>query len=359
MEGRFISNHCIPRRGQTGYSELEQCSSQYVPRSDDKFRRNPAVTGGQAVLLGVLALTIDHAHGFIDRLSFDSVAQLAQGKTISIDTNPNLQSNSTFKETPSFTFRNVVKNYKKLFDNLASNTTAGGFKLWGNNTGPTVNGLVQGPTGDCYWIAAVEAVTLKRPEIIAQTIRQLSPNKFELRFLGRDEPIVVTLTHGAMAQLNLDPHDGCWLAILALGEAHIRDAASDTVQFWRETPLGVVAHSGSQRQVLECLTGQKYQSLNPEKFPRGILSMMLAKATRDSIPVGIGTGDHCLSLADYNLQTQMLTILNPWGTSDLYQIEGTNLQYPMTNGIFQMSLSDACQAFNSLVVPAAIAQQAE
>jgi hypothetical protein len=322
-----------------------------------RLQRNPSITGGQAVLLGVLALTIDHAHGFIDRLSSDSVIRLAQGETITVNTDPNLAGNSTFKETPTFTFRNVVKNYKKLFDNLTSNTNANGFKLWGNNNGPTVDGLQQGPTGDCYWIAAVEAVALKRPEFIAKTIRQVSPNQFELRFLGRDEPIVVTLTHGEMAQLNLDPHDGCWLTVLALGEAHIRNASNDTVQFWRETPLGVVAHSGSQRQVLECLTGQKYQSLNPDKLARGTVSMMLAKATQEAMPVGIGTGDHCLSLSDYNPQTQILTILNPWGTSDTYQIEGSDLQYQMNNGIFQMSLADACQAFDSLVVPTAIAQQ--
>ncbi len=322
-----------------------------------RLQRNPAVTGGQAVLLGVLALTIDHAHGFIDRLSFDSITRLAQGETIQVDTNPALASNSTFKETPTFTFRNVLKNYKKLFDNLQSNTDSNGFKLWGDNKGPTLEGLQQGPTGDCYWIAAVEAVVEKRPNVIAQTIRQIAHNQYELRFRGRDEPIIVTLTHGAMAQLNLDPHDGCWLTILALGEAHIRDAANNTAQFWRETPLGVVAHSGSQLQVLECLMGQKYQSLNPQKLSRSSIGMMLAKATTETMPVGIGTGDHCLSLCDYNPQTQMLTILNPWGTSDTYQIEGTNLQYPMNNGKFQMALSDACQAFDSLVIPSTITQQ--
>lgn len=322
-----------------------------------RLQRNPAVTGGQAVLLGVLALTIDHAHGFIDRLSFDSIARLAQGQTIEVETNPALSSNSTFKETPTFTFRNVLKNYKKLFYNLASNTGPNGLKLWGDNNCPTIEGLQQGPTGDCYWIAAVEAVVEKRPDIIAQAIKQVGPNQYELRFRGRDEPIVVSLTHGAMSQLNLDPHDGCWLTVLALGEAHIRDASNDTVQFWRETPLGVVAHSGSQRQVLECLLGQKYQSLNPQKFSHGTIGTMLTKATAEAMPVGLGTGDHCLSLSNYNPQTQMLTILNPWGTSDTYQIEGTDLKYPMNNGIFQMSLSDACQAFDSLVIPTAIAQQ--
>ncbi len=321
------------------------------------LQRNPAITGGQAVLLGVLALTIDHAHGFIDRLSFDSIAQLAQGATITVNTNPDLASNSNFAETPTFTFRNVLKNYKKLFDNLASNTGPNGFKLWGNNSGPTISGLQQGPTGDCYWIAAVEAVVEKHPEYIAQAIKQVSPNQYELKFRGLDEPITVTLTHGAMAQLNLDPHDGCWLTVLALGEARIRDSSNDVVQFWKETPLGVVAHSGSQRQVLECLTGQRYQVLNPEKFSRGVISMMLAKATADSMPVGLGTGDHCLSLLDYKPETQTLTILNPWGTSDTYQIEGTSLQYQINNGIFQIALSDACQAFDNLVIPTAIAQQ--
>lgn len=325
-----------------------------------RLQRNPSVRGGQAVLLGVLALTIDHAHGFIDRLSYDSVMELAGGAKIMVKTSPALAGNAPdLNEPETFKFLNVVRNYHKLFDNLVSNTTPEGFKLWGRANGPTIDGLQQGPVGDCYWIAAVEAVVVKRPDVVARAIRQIGPNRFELNLLGYEQPIAVTLTDGQMCQLNLDPHEGCWLTLLALGEAHIRDRFSDIVDFWRATPLGVVAHSGSQLKVLESLLGCQYESLHLRRTARQDVRLMLENAMRENMPVGLTTGDHCLSVCNYNAQTEMLRVLNPWGTSGKYTIEGTDLSVDMNRGMFDISLADACRSFLTINLPRAVVRGAD
>ncbi len=320
------------------------------------LEKNPKLTYGQAVLLGVLALTIDHAHGFIDRLDFNSIMALANGESIQVNTSPELAVNAPYLiESPTYKYRNLVTNYRKFFKNLVSNITPDGYKLWGSSKGPSIAGLQQGPVGDCYWLSAVEAVVMKHPEIVTQTIKQLGPDKFELNFRGYKEPLEVTLTHAEMSQLSLDPQQGCWLTVLALGEAKIRNQEPDLPEFWRQTPLGVVAHSGSQKQVFELLSGKKYVNVHLPRRNEQVIAAILSRTTREQMPVGLSTSDHCLSICDYNPDTKMLKILNPAGTSDEYQISRSGLSVSMKDGIFEMSLSDVCRAFSALTVPAASA----
>ncbi len=119
----------------------------------------------------------------------------------------------------------------------------------------------------------------------------------------------------------------------------------------------MVAHTGSQVQVLESLMGCKYESLHLRRTAPRDVGTMLEHAMRDGMPAGLTTGDHCLSVFDYNPDTQMLTILNPWGTSGKYTIEGTDLSVDMDRGIFEIPLSDACRAFQTLSIPGALCKR--
>lgn len=324
------------------------------------LQRNPKLKYAQAVLLGVLALTIDHGHGFVDRLDYDKVMALANGESICVSTSPALDGNAPdLNEAQTFTFRNLVINYRKFFDNLLSNLSPSGYKIWGREKMPGIDGLQQGPVGNCYWLSAVEAVVQKHPEIVMQTIKQLSPDRFELQFRGQAQTIEVTLTHGEMSQLSLDPQDGCWLTILALGEAKVREQEPDLPGFWLQTPLGVVAHSGSQKQVLELLTGEKYLHVYMKETPLEKIAAILRRTTRERMPVGLSTSDHCLSICDFNSETKMLTILNPAGTSSIYQIGESGISVLMENGIFELPLSEARRAFYSLTIPAAAREERE
>lgn len=315
-----------------------------------KLQRESKLTGGQAAMIGSLALALDWRHGLVDRVSYDDLVKLADGDTVMLKTTKKFVKKREDR-VHNAKLRSWVLEYRTEFSNLASNVSSEGPELWGKFDGPSVQSIHQGQIGDCYWLSAIEAVVLRRPDIVRRSIKQLGPDTFELRFLGHQEPMRVRVTDGDMTQFNIDREHGCWLTALALGEARIRDANRKTNQFWKVTPLGVLDHGGSQCQVLHLLTGRDYKSVSLKKHSERQINEILEEAMRKDIPVGLTSKDHTLSIKEYDPKERTVTILNPWGSTDKYKMPGSEVKVQMEEGVFQISLRDMCRYFATINVP--------
>lgn len=322
-----------------------------------RLQREPSLIGAQAALIGSLALALDWRHGLVDRISMNELLDVADDKPVELRTSRRFDRKSRKPIPQAVKLKDWAYEYQKEFANLASNVSANGLTLWGSAGGPSVRGIYQGQIGDCYFMSGLEAVVLKRPELIKRTVQQVGPDEFELHFAGRQNPMRVRVTEGDMSQFNTDRNNGCWIAAIGLAESRIRDEQKKSNQFFKETTMGGIDRGGSQCQVLHLLTGHKYRSVSLEKASDRRIRDLLAIAMQRNIPVGLTSSDHTLSIKDFNPQSDMVLVLNPWGTSDKYKLPKSDVHVQMQNGFFEIPLGEMRRCFATINVPEGLAKE--
>jgi hypothetical protein len=317
------------------------------------LQKQSRLRGGQAALIGSLALALDWRHGLVDAIGKDELLALAEGKAVPLQTSNRYNHKAHPDEVH---IKDWPLEYQKEFANVASNVTPRGLSLWGADGGPSVRDIHQGQIGDCYFVSGVEAVVLKKPELIKRAIEQTGPDTFELHFPSRDEPMHITLTEADMAQFNTDRSGGCWLAVLGKAESRIREERKQKNQFYKQTDLGEVSFGGSQCQVIHLLTGHHYEPVHLKRASEERVRDILAEAMRRGVPVGLTSKDHTLSIKAFNPDSGSVLVLNPWGTSDKFKLPNSDEHVQMQGGFFEIPLAQLHHCFATINVPKSMAR---
>lgn len=316
------------------------------------LQRDPRLTDAQAAFMGALALTIEGVSGKVRAISYNKLVELADNKKVQV------KRYRGDGQTVALSY--FVDEYMTEYKNLTTNVNAKGFDLWGRSGKPTIIGLQQFQLGDCFWMAAIGAVVLKQPQSIQSMIQQTAWDKYVVKFPGREEPIRVTLTQGEISQFSIGNNDGCWMPILGLAEARVLDKSLKKQKaFWKITPMGSVNHGASTSGALHILTGHKYTHVSLNNVSQRRVAKLLREATERNIPVCFTTERHGISVADYDPNTQMIRLHNPWGYSGEYKVWNNNAcvaKVTMVNGFFSVPLSQACEIFSTIDVPAEMAE---
>ena len=243
----------------------------------------------------------------------------------------------------------------------ADTTFENKLSLYGQVGRPSMDGIHQAGIGDCFALSAIESVlNCRGPGFIESLIQETGYNQFLVSLPGA-EPLTIKLTQAEIAQGNVDPGNGCWLQLLGIAidrlKAEHRHASRSKVKRIKdhqltETPLEVLAVGGSQPMVFHWLTNDRYTLVRhrSETWNQNYVAGILNRAALQKIPLGVNTPEHCLSILGWNPDTQIVTVMNPWGTSGSYAPNGTE-KFKMNDGVFSLSLDQLLQFFSSLSVP--------
>lgn len=234
----------------------------------------------------------------------------------------------------------------------------------------TPDAVLQGATGDCYFLSAVASLAKVDPQAITSMIKDNGDGSFTVTFPGApDEPIDVTLSESD-AKYAKDANHGDWVRILekAYGIYCSRSMWRRAVfDIFETTPNAVAAGGGSYfHDGLKILTGGGVTS-NWLSFTRySTIDEQLTKAFNEKRPATCDTGPvsyaglpnkHEYSILEYHrnaddLKNGTVTIRNPWGDTGPLNADGSHQP-----GTFTMTLEEFCKDFHSLAVADTAAPQ--
>ena len=300
---------------------------------------NSKVTGSQAAVLGMIA---DLMNIYISDSGNAS----------------NYSPSCSLSQIKSFMSSNVSY-YASVMGQLASSTNSNGtFNLYGSYKAPVLSAIYQGGVGDCYFISSIDGVLNVSPQLIANMIAQNANGTFTVTFPGGSKQNV-TLTDGEIAQFSFALNNGCWLAVMGMAEAQVLAAhpVAPVSNAQKATPLGIVVDGGYQTQVLSLLTGQSYSELTnaSKQYTVSFANSLMTQSFAKSDPIGVDSWDHALDIVSFNASSQLVTILNPWGTSGTYQPESySRVTVQMVNGRFTLTTTQMLSDFVELTVPTSI-----
>ncbi len=314
-------------------------------RQVGELERKSAITGQQAATLGLVAQMMVHeiksSYGREPKFSRDELIEKIRNN------------------------KNLPARYQAIMRELSSAVTADNeLKLYGPTGAPAIEGIHQAGIGDCYALSSIEAVmNTYGPDYIKKMLRAYGNNTFTVKFPGAGA-VTVKMTQTEIAQGNIDPGNGCWLQVLGIAidrlrvEKHPhanRRVARRKNQEYAETAMGWLAHGGRQPVVLHWLTNHHYIAVKHKSsnWNRQTIGRLLAAATGANEPCGACTTGHCLSVVNWDGESQRLTVMNPWGTDVTYAPNGTK-RFQMKNGQFSLSLEEFLAYFASLNIPASV-----
>ncbi|HEY9785551.1 MAG TPA: C2 family cysteine protease [Candidatus Obscuribacterales bacterium] len=239
----------------------------------------------------------------------------------------------------------------------------------------------QGAIGDCYFMSAVASLAGSNPEAIRDMIQDNHDGTYTVTFPGApDEPITVEApTEAEMARFAEPTAYGSWPCILEKAYGKYCNE-----HWYRRGPLNLGggdvdqegADGGSLRNAgLRILTGNGVDSDTLALTSEEELDRKLTEAFADGRPVvcginnewgahpsltglGIPLSDnrvddlgipagHEYSVVDYNPETKMVKIMNPWGNGEPVDANGQPLD-GVDDGIFELPLSDFKKYFSSV-----------
>lgn len=223
--------------------------------------------------------------------------------------------------------------------------------------------ISQGEIGDCYFLAAVASManTTSGKKQIQNMIKELPDGRVTVTFPGK-QPI--TLNKPTQSELSLYSNagsDGMWLSILEKAYAHQRN---DSAWFIKRsnpydkigngamlgTGVGAVSGKWADTDVL-LLTSTSALRL---KLQQAVAQQQVITAgiNKDLNPFGDGkTANglpeaHAYSVLTYDTKSDMITIRNPWGQTEVS--DGAGPRDGVDDGTFKMPLSEFKSSFSMI-----------
>ncbi|HEX4123162.1 MAG TPA: C2 family cysteine protease [Tepidisphaeraceae bacterium] len=190
--------------------------------------------------------------------------------------------------------------------------------------GPSENDIIQGDIGDCYFLATLSAVARTDPQLIRDSIAQLSNGDFEVTFHRNgqtvneivDDELPVTST-GNLAYAQLGQDSSMWVAIMEKAYCAFRPGANDSY-------TGIAA--GWMDDAFEAL-GALPSDVAGAPSAGALLAEIQSDLTAgQAVTIGIAqaedgaplVGNHVYTVDSVNTSSPggpTLTIRNPWGYS--------------------------------------------
>lgn len=210
----------------------------------------------------------------------------------------------------------------------------------------------QGGIGDCYLIAAISSFAAQSPETIKNMLKDNQDGTYSVTFPDSpDKP--VTVNAPTDAELGTYAHvgkDGIWPAVLEKAYGKHKDESNIIAQ--QGIPDGGRLSTG-----LHALTGKDNDVDFLAFTSQATTDKKLAEAMSEHRPVTAGIAPqfsdgelglpdkHAYSVLDYNQDKQVLTIRNPWGSTEPTNKDGS-AKDGRNDGIFQVTLPEFMSNFS-------------
>ncbi len=228
---------------------------------------------------------------------------------------------------------------------------------------PSIDGLKQGPLGDCFFLSPLAAAVHCSPKAVRNMIRPRPDGTYEVAF-GDGERFHVQLTDGLIGISSVSGDNGIWPSVFeeAFGLHRLK------VTGHRGLALDAINTGGGARYAIEVLTGYRTKQVvlyhakpmtasraaELERELRPVLSrarqrLVTTYAVGGNHPPNIAT-NHVYAILDFDAQRSIVTVRNPWGHKFQPKEQPPGLQngYPTERGIFKVPLAEFVRIFSGV-----------
>ena len=211
--------------------------------------------------------------------------------------------------------------------------------------GVSYDDVDQGQIGDCYFMAALSAVTKANPAFVRDSIRLNKDGTYNVRFFKDGKPIYVNVDNDFLHDKWGRPVYGTskdkgelWVAVMEKAYAKLNHSYEN------------IGKGGDTKNALQTLTGISTQSFDPGSVSDGKLYDTLNSAFKSGLPVTAGTSynqalyantgivpTHAYTVTGVSVKNgqPFVTVRNPWG-----QVEWNGSADGKNDGIFEIPLAD-------------------
>ncbi len=212
---------------------------------------------------------------------------------------------------------------------------------------PHINGIKQGHTSDCYFLAVVGSMVTVNPQGIKRMISPNADGTYTVSFYGVSPVSVAKPTLGEIATYADSGGDGYWLTVLEKAYAIRKEELSKKGVDFVEPLDAVTIHGGNMNPVVLALTGHKalFEHFR-EEANRQNARQKIQDAEAGRRLVATDVPGHCLAIIRYEPMADRVTIWNPWGSSGYYDKAGAT----MKNGFFTLSMYDYLHRFEGVCI---------
>lgn len=227
----------------------------------------------------------------------------------------------------------------------------GAFKIPTKASEVDYRDLEQGQNGNCYFLAVLAAVAHNNPQKIVDMIKDNNDGTYTVKFARKD----VTINAPTDTELGLYAEGKSWVPVIEKAYAEYRN---QIMAF--DNP-----HTASGRGTI--IIGRSIYEITGNTFDSDFLFAHSKDKTREKLTKAFDNNKivvasiekeifkkndlnlpdaHVYSVLDYDKETDMLTVRNPWGSGepekDGVVIDGRN------DGIFKMKTDDFYKYFSML-----------
>lgn len=239
---------------------------------------------------------------------------------------------------------------------------------------PRLEGIHQGPLGDCWVVSCVGAAVHFNPLRLKEMIVSQPDGSCAVQFRNGSQVRVQSLTDGQIALSSTSGDQGLWLNVLEQAFGQVRQEFS--AKYRDELGLDSISRGGNPRRIITLLTGHAARHVHIRRkgakgFPpdlgrrpqlvaqvRDIIReavthgriLCAGTTVRGEIPPGIRRS-HDYAIIGYEAQTDTVTLWDPHGAN--FEPKGPpGLQngYSMVKGILRMPSRDFTLIFGGLFV---------
>lgn len=223
--------------------------------------------------------------------------------------------------------------------------------------------ITQGEIGDCYFLAAVASLanTPQGKRQIQNMIKELGDGRVTVTFPGKQPITLHKPTQSELSLYSNSGSDGMWLSILEKAYAHQRNDSAWFIK--RSNPYDKIGNGAMLGTGVGAVSGKWADTDVLLLTSTSALRLKLQQATaqhqvitaginKSLNPMGDGRTDnglpeaHAYSVLDFDAKSDMITIRNPWGQTEVS--DGNGPRDGVDDGTFKMPLTEFKSTFSMI-----------
>ena len=198
---------------------------------------------------------------------------------------------------------------------------------------PVYSDVVQGMTGDCYYLSSLAEAALKNPNYVTSMFIVNGDGTYTVRFYNNGKADYVTVDsklpttaqgiyiYANMGQSVSNKNTTLWVALAEKAYAQMNESG------WLRANLGDTGHNsydaisgGYMTDALKQITNRNAGFANVDKntFIAALNAGSLITFGSHTNPKDGVVGNHAYAVISYNAAAQTVTLFNPWGVNNRY-----------------------------------------